>query len=392
MLDAFHTLYPIPIINTDKEIASGWPANSIYNTGLLYCLFIETSSPGTTDLLRPDSQALFASVKNGKFHASQLLIREGAGLLCRDKDGMTPLHWAARICHTELVRLILNQKVIDVNDETDADLTPLHCACSDEESTQWNNYECQTSRPESVSRAEVIGLLQKGGAETRSRDIWGDTPFQRLARVYVPERKDKSKESELDWREQDLNACVQMLLTTVEDVVEWNSSRTTPLHTAASLWPVSAITQILQFLEHCSISPTLFNEYGDTPMHFAAIRLFDESETVLRVLAESGVDPWVTNIFGEDPGTIASKSGRVRAAEEYVKLCATLKQKLRTRDAYNAWQKSNESIRQPTGHGENQSIGHSGVLDVSRPSMARVLSDVNLQTVRQLQALYKGRY
>lgn len=57
----------------------------------------------------------------------QLLINSGADVMCCDKEGNTPLHWAARAGHGEVLGLLL-QKNCPLDAQNDAGETALHWA------------------------------------------------------------------------------------------------------------------------------------------------------------------------------------------------------------------------------------------------------------------------
>ena len=56
-----------------------------------------------------------------------LLINSGADVMCCDKEGNTPLHWAARAGHSEVLGLLI-QKCCPLNAQNDAGETALHWA------------------------------------------------------------------------------------------------------------------------------------------------------------------------------------------------------------------------------------------------------------------------
>ena len=57
----------------------------------------------------------------------QLLINSGADVMCCDKEGNTPLHWAARAGHSDVIRLLVH-KCCPLNAQNDAGETALHWA------------------------------------------------------------------------------------------------------------------------------------------------------------------------------------------------------------------------------------------------------------------------
>ena len=58
----------------------------------------------------------------------QLLVEKGAQLEARDKNGRTPLHWAAAFGHFEIVQYLIN-KGAQVEPRDNDDETPLQMVC-----------------------------------------------------------------------------------------------------------------------------------------------------------------------------------------------------------------------------------------------------------------------
>jgi ankyrin repeat protein len=336
---AYRTLCPYSIANPDRELLSIIHEDSLYNTVLFFCLYIAwTYGKASIDVLGPQSPALLQAVKRGQHLAVRLLIQEGAGINIQDAEGTTVLHWAAKTGNPELVDLLLSQNCIDVNSRSEDGLTPLHFACS--KHSLWDDGLLLAARPRWVSRSHVVRLLLKSGADIRAKSDKGNTPFQTLARVYVPEWKKVPKDSELNWRERDLNACVESLLQDVSDVIEWDSFGATPLHYATYLWPLSAIKQLLQCLDDYCLGPTLLDHKGLTPLHYAAVRSFDEPQEVIQMLSEAGVDARIQDLFSDTPLSTARAYGKKQAVDELLRIEQKLEEKEqldREQRLYNRW-------------------------------------------------------
>jgi ankyrin repeat protein len=336
---AYRTLCPYSIANPDQELLSIIYEDSLYNTVLLFCLYIAwTYGKASIDVLGPQSPALLQAVKRGQYLAVRLLIQEGAGIDFRDAEGTTVLHWAAKTGNSELVDLLLSQNSIDVNSRNENGLTPLHFACS--RHSLWDDGLLLVARPRWVSRSHVVRLLLKSGADIRAKSDKGNAPFQTLARVYVPEWKKVPKDSELNWRERDLNACVELLLQDVSDIIEWDSFGATPLHYATYLWPLSAIKQLLQCLDDYCLGPTLLDHKGLTPLHYAGVRSFDEPQEVIQMLSEAGVDARIQDLFGDTPLSTARAYGKKQTVDELLRIEQKLEEKEqldREQRLYNRW-------------------------------------------------------
>ena len=96
---------PSPVIN-ERDDAGYHPLHSAVALGLL-------------DQLGPNCQEAV--------EICQLLIDSGADVTCRDKVGNTPVHWAARAGHTEVLGLLL-LKSCPLDVQNDAGETALHWA------------------------------------------------------------------------------------------------------------------------------------------------------------------------------------------------------------------------------------------------------------------------
>lgn len=78
-----------------------------------------------------------------------------------DKDGYTPLHWAAQNCPKEVAELLLANKA-EVNAKDDRGCTPLHVAAVS-------------------GRKDVVKLLLDNTAEVNAKDCDGKTPLHHAA-------------------------------------------------------------------------------------------------------------------------------------------------------------------------------------------------------------------
>jgi hypothetical protein len=363
IVTAYRNLAPT---GTDTRILSDIESEALYNAVLLFCFYITwTYGESATELLARTSPIVFEAIKRGHFPAAKYLIQEGADVRFCDSEGTSALHWAAQIGNTELVQLLLNTKSIDVNATNDSGLTPLHYACMP--CSLLETEVVLGCRPQSISRAGVVRLLLSSGANRRSRDQHGNTPFQTLARLYVPEWKEIAKYSELNWREQDLNECIDLLLEELADLIEWDRFGTTPLHYASYLWPVSAIQQLLRFLDDWSLAPTLLDHRGLTPLHYAAVRASEAPEEVVRLLAEAGVDVRVKDPFGHTALNVARQFGQSRVAEELEEIKRALEDQITNAATYQRWLASAKS---PFQNGPSLSIDQSfSLLNILKPQL-----------------------
>ena len=94
-----------------------------------------------------------------KPHEVLALIKEGADIGARDKQGNTPLHIAGR-CNKDVIALMLIHEGADVDAKNNAGNTPLHWAVR-------------------FNAKEVAEMLILAGAEVNSENKHGLTPLDR---------------------------------------------------------------------------------------------------------------------------------------------------------------------------------------------------------------------
>lgn len=103
--------------------------------------------------------ALFESAVTGRLEMSEYFIGIGADVNISDKDGFTPLHFAAIYYRVEILKLLLEKgAVIDAQDS-------------------WGNTALSRAVYESKGRGDVIKLLLENGANRNLKNYYDISPL-----------------------------------------------------------------------------------------------------------------------------------------------------------------------------------------------------------------------
>ena len=102
--------------------------------------------------------ALHYSAEEGNYYAARLLLKNGAIADIMDNVGKTPLHVAAKCCSTQILRLLLLERNLDVNEQDADGRTVMHWVAA-------------------VDSTSVVHLLLEQGADLALRDQDGRTPM-----------------------------------------------------------------------------------------------------------------------------------------------------------------------------------------------------------------------
>jgi len=113
----------------------------------------------------PASREIFRAAKKGDLAALRKLLKADASLVhARDKEGSTPLHWAAWRGQVEAARLLLEAgaEVNARNQNTHWGTTPLHAAAHG-------------------NQAAVVQVLLARGGDPRAKNLNKRTPLEETA-------------------------------------------------------------------------------------------------------------------------------------------------------------------------------------------------------------------
>ncbi|KAF4964394.1 hypothetical protein FSARC_7659 [Fusarium sarcochroum] len=315
---AFDILCPYSAASDEQDLLLLRSHDWSYSTAVIFSQYmLSTYGPDSIDILRAGSDALLEAVSSNRTQATEFLISAGADLRTLDDTDRSLLHMAAGTGNEKVVNLILQRRSIDINSPDNWGKTPLHYACS-----RYDLWDCAHTlepRPPYISRAKVVALLLRSGANRKIQDLRGNTAFQTLGHFLVPDWDDIPKCSDLNWREDDLNETIAILMQDLSDVVAWDHRGATILHQAAHKWPVSAVEQLLQFLWSFRVSACLIDHQGHTPLHYAALRGFDSPEKVIEVLCQAGVDPRLRQVYDGSALKVARSFSRLSCAKELIK-------------------------------------------------------------------------
>ena len=281
-----------PRIDVNKADKDGY--TPLYNTivhGHPDCvkLLLEHPRIDTHNL----SPILIAAWKNDSDTLNQL-IRSGIDVNKADKNGYTPLYWAARYGHAECVKLLLSTPGIDINEADKYGSTPLYWAARN------GHAECVklllAAPGIEVNKADKDGytplgwaaywghtecvklLLAAPGIKVNKADKYGQTP---LYKTMVHGHPD----------------CVKLLLEHPRiDVNKATKDGETPLHEAARYGHAECVKLLLSTP---GININKVTKQGSTPLYGAAS--YGHAECVKLLLSTPGIDINEATKDGETP-------------------------------------------------------------------------------------------
>ena len=208
-----------------------------------------------------DKGLLFDAIKSKDVEKVKLFLGLGADVNARRPDPYnsyeaTPLHYAARYCQIDIVKILLQQGA-DVNAVNSGGETPLH------EATKKN-------------ATKIVDLLLQNGANVNAKDRYRFTP------LYLAVRES--------------NIIVAELL--LKNGAKINATWNTPLHKAV----LDNDADIAELLIQYGANINAFSLFNNTPLHLAATY---HQLKIVQILLNNGARKDLKNRDGKTPEEVA---------------------------------------------------------------------------------------
>ncbi|XP_046634899.1 serine/threonine-protein phosphatase 6 regulatory ankyrin repeat subunit B-like isoform X2 [Daphnia pulicaria] len=213
--------------------------------------------------------ALHFALRAKNMTTARYLLEKGADPAISDKNGVTPLHWAAYFeTTTDIISRILKRFLVDINCRDVNGSTALHYAIM-------------------ASNVITARCLLKKGADPTVRDNKGYTPLHIAAEM--------DKDSDI------LNLLVS------NEKVDINETTSQDRRTAVHLAIIKSNVTAAHFLLSNGANPSVADKYGRTPLHWAAL-LAKDMNIVALLLNHKGTNVNYLDNEGNDALHYAMKN------------------------------------------------------------------------------------
>jgi len=278
--------------------------------------------------------------RKGDLDSVKALIEKNPELVdAKDKDGRTPLHWACRGVHLDVVKYIVENGA-DVNAEDNNKIVPLHSLAA-------------------RNSAKAIAVLADKGADIDAKDYGGNTALHYAAMsdaadaveillaagADIENREDYSRTPLiLGARERGGPRTIEVLLEAGADVNARDKFNDTALHLASwrgkkevvdilldagtgipskgrdvqylfSMAASHGLSRLFDAVSQTGGDPTFRFPDGGTLLHAAAA---GGSDKIIALLIDKGLDIDRKDNYGWTPLHYAARDGRVEAAEALI--------------------------------------------------------------------------
>jgi ankyrin repeat protein len=260
----------------DPEEIALLPAAERGNEDFVWLLL--TRSDVEAALKDDGPKALLLAVKGGHEAVVKILVaRSDVQVDLKDKDGRTPLSWAAQIGHNAIVKSLLRSGKVDVSSEDKINFTPLLYAVH-------------------KGHKAIVRLLLEKGADTEPKGTihynsktpllyaaWcGNEAIVRLLLekgAYIEAKSIKNSRTPLSCTaEYGYEAIVRLLLEKGADTEAKDKYRRTPLSYAAE----NGHKAIVQLLLDSGANTKTKDKYGRTPLRYASENEGEAAMALLR--------------------------------------------------------------------------------------------------------------
>ena len=266
-------------------------------------LLRHSADPSVKD--REGGTAILRAVNRGAAHALEEMMNHNVDIECVDEDGQSLLHGAARNGYEKIARMLLNEKVLNVDVRDKCSMTPMHDA----------------SR---YGKAAVAAVLLENEADASLEDQFGRTPFivawqygrEDIMRMLTTSLQQQSPipldNANLPLWAMARRGLTELLAAAIESrahdlhILEPYSEKS-PLHCAIEANEPAILDILLRFQDVLPLVNQR-NHFGRTPLHIAAV--LGDILASQRLLS-AGADLDTKDRWNDPPITLAQANGHL---------------------------------------------------------------------------------